>query len=126
MGLLNPKGKVDNLKETINTTKKYNSTDNKMPTKIIISTVGKGCFLLMLVLYIFIGLFTYNWVAFLIYIMITVGIIAPIQKMFNAINSVFFTWLSSLLGFILGIFVIINQFHLRIDLFEYFRTLLNV
>ena len=76
---------------------------------------------LFIVIWLFIGLFTSQWILFLAYILFSVLIMFPLMRLtkftmsYTALN-----WISSLVGFCFGIFIIINHYHLKINLTELF------
>ena len=66
-----------------------------------------------------IGLFTFQWQAFLIMIVFNFLIINPISKIFK--DTFIYTilhWINSLIGFAFGVFIIINHYHLKLNLTE--------
>lgn len=70
-------------------------------------------------LWLFIGLFTFNWVAFLVYLILMWVIMAPISKLtretkiFPVLNVI---W--ALVGVFFGLFVILNSYHFKMDLMK--------
>ena len=61
--------------------------------------------------------FTSQWVIFLAWIIFNFGILTPILRLFR--YSLIYTiiiWVNSLIGVFFGLFVIINHYHLKIDL----------
>jgi len=76
---------------------------------------------LVFFLWVLLGLLTYNWVIFLINIILSFFIIKPLLKLFgkNEYFKLTLHWLNSIKGLVLGLFVIINSYHLKIDLYEY-------
>lgn len=74
---------------------------------------------LMNMFWMLFGLITYNWVAFLIFLVFEVAIIGPLSKLTRySFAYTVLHWINSLIGFVFGIFVLINAYHLRIDLLE--------
>lgn len=74
----------------------------------------------------FIGLFSSQWVAFLFAIIINIAIVTPISSLsrYNLIyTSIHF--IHSIFGFAFGIFVIINHYHMRIDLTQRLFDIIN-
>lgn len=67
--------------------------------------------------WLFIGLFTFQWQAFLCFLIFQFLIIAPISKLtkYNYVYTLLH-WLNSLLGLAFIIFAIINSYHLKIDI----------
>tara|TARA_R110000744_G_scaffold373876_1_gene486289 strand:- start:413 stop:856 length:444 start_codon:yes stop_codon:yes gene_type:complete len=78
---------------------------------------------LSFLLWMFIGLFSFNWVAFLGIILFNMVFISLISKPFKY-NNIYLTinWVNSLIGLLFGMFVIINSYHLKIDLYELLMT----
>jgi len=66
------------------------------------------------------GLFTFQWPVWLGLLLIALFIESPINKFARKIKSTLIlnisTWLHSVLGFGVALFVLINKFHLHIDL----------
>jgi hypothetical protein len=64
------------------------------------------------------GMFTFNWVLFIAFIMFNL-IVGLIGKPFR-FNMIYTSihWVNSIIGFAFCIFVIINSYHLKIDLYE--------
>ena len=83
----------------------------------------KGFFMIFALFFLLFGLFTFNWVAFASFLLFQVvfGLVAKLFE-FNWVYLVL-NWLNSLLGALFVIFVIVNHYHLRIDLWEYVQTL---
>lgn len=78
---------------------------------------------LPMIIWLIVGLFTFNWIAFLAILTFNILIIAPISKLLK--DSIAYTilhWLNSLIGVIFGVFVIINAYHLKIDLYQLLLT----
>jgi hypothetical protein len=77
-------------------------------------------------IWIFIGLFSSQWILFLLFLAFNIIIVSPISKITQF--SIFYTalhWVNSLIGFCFGIFLIINHYHLKIDLTKLFISYLN-
>jgi hypothetical protein len=90
------------------------------------SEIKSKIFLIPLVLWLFIGLFTSQWDAFLFMIILNIVIVAPLSKLtkfsfaYTAIH-----WVNSVIGFAFGVFVIINHYHLHLSLFYVIKDWLN-
>jgi len=71
----------------------------------------------VVIAWLFIGLFTFQWIAFLAILAFNILIIAPISKLtkFSRAYTILH-WLNSVVGFMFGLFVIINHYHLKLDL----------
>lgn len=64
-----------------------------------------------------IGLFTVQWVGFLFIMVFNFIIVAPLSKLTKySIAYTIIHWFNSLIGFCFGVFVIVNHYHLHIDL----------
>jgi hypothetical protein len=124
--LLNPKDQVEKAKEMKeegkkNKGKKWDDYTDKY--KSLLKT--KGLASLTFTLWMFCGLLTFNWLAFLLKIAFNFIVIAPISKLTQ--YSWAYTglhWFNSLLGFAFGLFVIVNSYHLKIDIYAWFLGLL--
>jgi hypothetical protein len=67
----------------------------------------------------FLGLLTFNWVAFTFLIFFNFIVIVPISKLFNFnLAYTILHWLNSLLTIVIVIFIIINSYHLKLNLFD--------
>ena len=76
--------------------------------------------MLFLSIWMISGLFTFNWVAFLIILVFNFLIITPIGKALKFSKGyTILHWSNSLIGLIWGVFIIINSYHLKIDLLNY-------
>lgn len=71
-------------------------------------------------IWLLMGLFTFQWVLFLSIILFNVIIISPISKRYlKNINIKGYTklhWFNSLIGLLFVLFIIINKFHLHIQI----------
>ncbi len=83
------------------------------------SEIKSKIWLLPLFIWLFAGLFTFQWDAFLIMIILNIVVVAPLSKL-TKYNFAYLAihWVNSIIGFAFGIFVIINKYHLRISLFN--------
>lgn len=82
--------------------------------------------LIGIILWMFIGLFTFQWVAFLAMLIFNVMIISPIIKLTRyTMAYTVIHWINSLIGFVFGVFVIINHYHLKIDLTQWVLSLIK-
>jgi hypothetical protein len=81
--------------------------------------IARGVPLLLFTVWMFAGLLTFNWVAFVAIIAFNFIVIAPISKLveFNYVYT-FLHWLNSVVGLGFGVFIIINSYHLKINLYE--------
>ena len=78
-------------------------------------------------LWLLIGLFTVQWTRFLIILLFNILIIGPLSKITRfTISYTILHWVNSLIGFLFGVFIIINHYHLRIDLTEWVMVFLKL
>ena len=83
------------------------------------SELKSKIWLLYVLFWMLIGLFTFQWQAFLAMIVFNFMIINPISKLVK--NTFLYTilhWINSLIGFAFGVFVIVNHYHLKLNLTE--------
>ena len=83
------------------------------------SQLKSKIWLLYVLFWMLIGLFTFQWQAFLAMIVFNFMIINPISKLVK--NTFLYTilhWINSLIGFAFGVFVIVNHYHLKLNLTE--------
>lgn len=79
-----------------------------------------------ILIWLFIGLFTFQWIAFLVMIIFNLFIILPISRLVKfSIAYTILGWINALIGFAFGIFVIVNHYHLKIDLTQWFVSLIK-
>ena len=78
-------------------------------------------------LFLGLGLFTFQWFIFIAFMAIQFTVVALISNMmkFNIYLYSAWHWINSLFGLIFVLFVIINAYHLHLGL-DYFTTLLNL
>ena len=122
--MFNPKTFVKDRKKFDEMSKKYKDVKyDDMPEehqKTIKSKIPH----LILIVFIFVGLFSFNWLAFLAFIVWNFAVIKPIGKI-TKYSSAYLAvhWVNSLIGAAWGMFVIINSYHLKIDLLESVKSL---
>ena len=83
------------------------------------SELKSKIWLLYVLFWMLIGLFTFQWQAFLAMIVFNFMIINPISKLVK--DTFLYTilhWINSLIVFAFGVFVIINHYHLKLNLTE--------
>jgi len=83
------------------------------------SELKSKIWLVYILFWMLIGLFTFQWQAFLIMIVFNFLIISPLSKIFK--YTFIYTvlhWINSLIGFVFGVFIIINHYHLKLNLTE--------
>ncbi len=72
------------------------------------------------------GMFSSQWILFVIILVFNFIIIAPISKLTKYSMAYTIThWLNSIIGLIFALFVIINAYHLHIDTYQYIKNLFN-
>lgn len=82
--------------------------------------------IIWITIWLFIGLFTFQWVAFLSIYLLNILIIPALKKIItNYFFEVTINWINSIIGLSFAIFVIINHYHLKIDLTQIFMNLLK-
>jgi hypothetical protein len=81
---------------------------------------------LWVLLWMFIGLFTFQWIGFLAMLVFNIFIISPLSKLTRfTMTYTLIHWLNSVIGFGFGIFIIINHYHLKIDLTQWVLSFLK-
>jgi hypothetical protein len=82
--------------------------------------------LIWIVLWMFIGLFTFQWAGFLALIIFNFLLVSPLSKLLKySLAYTIIHWINSLIGFAFGVFVILNHYHLKIDLTQWFMSLVK-
>lgn len=76
-------------------------------------------YMILLVTWPLVGLFTYNWVVFAALIIIAKFLDLGRKISDNLYYSAVVLWVGSLVGFSLSLFAILNSYHLHIDLSNY-------
>ncbi len=76
----------------------------------------------ILFFWLIVGLFTFNWFLFAAILIFNVIVIGQLNKKANDYWFLVINWLNSVIGFVFVIFIIVNEYHLRIDL----ASLLNI
>lgn len=80
-----------------------------------------------ILVWLFVGLLTVQWPVFLAVIVFNFFIIAPISKLTQFGFFYMVThWVSSVVGFAFGIFIVLNHYHLHIDTLSYFKQLFQI
>lgn len=86
------------------------------------SQIKNKIWLFSILLWMFIGLFTFQWAFFLLFIIFNFLIIAPLLNIFKFSTAyTVLHWINSVIGFSFGVFIILNNYHLRIDIIKYFN-----
>lgn len=117
--IINPVAMVRNNKRFIELGKiekdlKWDKNSDEYKTLYISTGLTSFVFLL----YFFIGLLSFNWVAFALILAFNIVIIMPISRLtrysfaYTALH-----WINSVIGLVFGVFVIVNSYHLKIDLY---------
>ena len=77
---------------------------------------SKLLFHLPMILWMFLGLFTYNWGLFACFLFFEIFITSPLSRLFkyNYVYT-FIHWVNSVIGFCFSLLVLINAYHLHID-----------
>jgi len=76
---------------------------------------------LFYMLWMFIGLFTFNWPAFLVFLIFMWVVLSPLSKL--TMNTKLYpvvNWIGAVIGVIFGLFVILNSYHFKMDLVKLF------
>lgn len=90
------------------------------------SELKSKIWLVWILIWLFIGLFTFQWAGFLAMLVLNILIVSPLSKIFK--HTFVYTilhWFNSLIGFSFAIFVIVNHYHLKIDLTQWFGSFLK-
>lgn len=114
-----PKEKSEESKRFSELTKLHKGKNWDEYSKEYKSELKSGLFLLFVPLWLFIGLFTFQWAAFLIILLFNLIIVTPLSKLTR--YSIAFTvlhWINSVIGFSFAMFVILNKYHLHINVYE--------
>lgn len=91
--------------------------------EIILSHLG----VIFITLWMFFGLFSSQWIGFLFMLVLNLFIVAPISKLVrDTWIYIPLHWINSVIGFAFGIFVIINHYHLKLDLTQMFFSFVGV
>jgi len=80
-----------------------------------------------IIVWLFIGLFTYQWIIFLLNLVFSVLVISPLSK--KLLHTKLFTplhWVNSVIGFSFCVFVIVNHYHLKLDINSLILSLFNL
>lgn len=84
---------------------------------LIFTAIPSVVFLLWLLL----GLLSFNWFLFLGIITWNTVVIWPLSKLSEYSRAhTALHWLNSVIGFVFGLFVIVNAYHLKIDVYDWF------
>jgi hypothetical protein len=123
--LISPIEKTNDAKKFFELSKQSKGKKLSELTKEYKSEIKSKVWSIFVLFWMFIGLFTFQWVAFLSIILFNILVIAPISKLTRfSITYTIIHWINSIIGFIFGIFVIINHYHLKIDLYKWLLDLI--
>lgn len=97
--------------------KEYKNTDKTMYPNELNEFIKGRTRDVWFLLWLFIGLFSVQWVLFLFYLSFNFFIIWPLLKLtkFSVVYTALY-WFNSLVGVFMGVFLVINKYHLKIDL----------
>lgn len=125
--IFNPQQKVTDSKKLREESKKNKGRSwDEMTDDFKQLLKSRGLISLFFTIWMFAGLFTFNWFLFLSLLVFNFGIIAPIGKLFR--YSTAYTvlhWINSVIGLAFGLFVIVNSYHLKIDVYQLFLSWIN-
>ncbi len=83
------------------------------------SAVRKSFTAVFFVIWLVIGLFTFNWILFLLDLVLTFVILSPISKATSSkIIYNLCSFIGALSGVMLGFIVILNKYHFKIDFYH--------
>jgi hypothetical protein len=124
--LVSPIEKTNNARKflalsKLNKGKKWNEYSEEYKSEL-----KSKIWLLYVLFWMLLGLFTFQWQVFLIMIVFNFMIIAPISKIVK--DSFLYTilhWINSLIGFAFGVFVIVNHYHLKLNLTDIIASYLK-
>lgn len=125
--ILNPKEQVDKSKKFSEESKKNKGKKwDEMTEEYKDLLKGKGLVSLLFTMWMVAGLLTFNWLPFLAKLVFNFVIIAPISKLTKySIGYTVLHWLNSVVGFAFGVFVVVNSYHLKINIYEWFMQWFN-
>lgn len=82
---------------------------------------GKAFTALFYILWMFIGLFTFNWPVFLAFLIFMWVVLAPLGRItLNTKLYPLISWIGAVIGVIFGLFVILNSYHFKMDIVKLF------
>lgn len=74
---------------------------------------------LFYLIWLFIGLFTFNWPIFLGYLILIWVVLTPIAKLTMETKMyAVVQWIGGVIGVLFGLFVILNSYHFKMDLMK--------
>ena len=90
--------------------------------------IGVFFFQLPLYVWLFVGLFTFQWTVFL-YFVFQMYILTGLPRKIFGLKSRILTacvWLNSFVGLLMGFFVIVNKYHFHINVWEVLKQYFNL
>ncbi len=91
--------------------KKYKEYSDELKSEI-----WNNAHKIIILIWLFVGLMTQQWVLFLGILIFNLLIVAPLSRMTRySMAYTLIHWVNSLIGFAFGLFVLINHYHLKID-----------
>lgn len=124
--LVSPIEKTNDAKKFFELSKQFKGKKWDEFSKEYKSELKSKVWFIWILLWMFIGLFTFQWAGFLAMLVFNILIISPISKLTRfSIAYTVIHWLNSVVGFAFGVFVIINHYHLKIDLTQWFVSLIK-
>lgn len=105
----------------LNSNKKFEDFDNEYK-----QILKSKLWYILICIWFFIGLFTDQWIAYALFLIFNFTFVSPLSHItkFSLMYTILH-WFNSLIGFMFGLFVIINHYHLKINLTELFTNLLK-
>jgi hypothetical protein len=125
--VINLKGMTDSVLNLIKANKEFKGSKwNQFPEEYK-NNIINGCFkALIMMVVLFGGLLTDQWVLWLSILSINLFLVGPLNKFFRKtemmIGYYIVTWINSVIGLGAGVFHVINDYHLHIDLFEFVKN----
>lgn len=118
--LTNTKRAVDDLRKRKRVLKENKDVDWSDMSDSVQSVYIRAFMAYILFIWLFVGLLTFNWFAFLLFLLWSFLFITPINKFLTEDTGGEYPllWLNSLVGLCLGVWVILNSYHFKIDLWE--------
>ena len=124
--ITSPIERTENAKNFFKLTKENKGKKWNEFSKEYKSELKSKMFLVYIFIWMFIGLLTFQWFGFLAMLIFNLLFIAPISKLTKfSVSYTVIHWINSVIGFVFAVFVIINHYHLKIDLFQFFLSLVK-
>jgi hypothetical protein len=88
--------------------------------------VKSKLFLFPIFLWMLLGLFTFQWPVFILFIAFQIIVITPLNTLTRYSTAyVVIHWINSLIGFVFAAFVVLNAYHLNIDTWQFIKGIFN-